>query len=40
MTDNTLTDLMCIALGYANGLLLGWLLWRRPQLKYKESKHD
>ena len=27
--------LMCLALGWMNGLWLGWLLWRRPQLKYQ-----
>jgi hypothetical protein len=26
--------LMCLAIGWSQGLYLGWLLWRRPQLKY------
>jgi hypothetical protein len=25
-------------LGWANGLYLGWVLWRRPQLTYGKSK--
>lgn len=27
--------LMCLALGWMQGLWIGWLLWRQPHLKYK-----
>ncbi len=26
--------IMCLVLGWANGLYLGWVLWRKPKLKY------
>lgn len=28
--------LMCLTLGWLQGIWIGWMLWRRPQLKYKE----
>lgn len=37
MSDDTMIALLGIALGHANGLWLGWVLWRRPKLKYKEQ---
>ncbi len=29
---------LCIAIAYGNGVFLGWLLWRRPQLL--KGEHD
>ena len=37
MTETEIIGLIALAVGYTNGLMLGWVLWRKPQL---ESKHD
>jgi hypothetical protein len=26
--------LMCLVVGWTQGLFIGWVLWRKPQLKY------
>jgi len=35
MTQTDWLLIMCIVLGWVSGLYLGWILWRRPQLKYR-----
>jgi hypothetical protein len=35
MTINDWLMLMCLAIGWLQGLYLGWVLWRKPQLKYQ-----
>ena len=35
MTVNDWLMLMCLAIGWIQGVYLGWVLWRRPNLKYK-----
>ena len=37
MTETEIIGLIALAVGYTNGLMLGWVLWRKPQLR---SKHD
>lgn len=32
MTDTEIIGLIALAVGYSNGLMLGWVLWRKPQL--------
>lgn len=34
MTTQDWLMLMCLALGWMQGLYLGWVLWRKPQLTY------
>lgn len=31
-------NLACLALGWAQGLWVGWYIWRRPSLKYRGKK--
>ena len=38
MTTQDWLMFMCLAIGWSQGLYLGWLLWRRPQLKYHGVK--
>jgi hypothetical protein len=33
MTDTEIIGLIALAVGYSNGLMLGWVLWRKPYLK-------
>lgn len=34
MTTQEWLMLMCLAVGWTQGLAIGWVLWRRPTLKY------
>ena len=38
MTTQDWVMLMCLALGWMQGLWIGWLLWRRLPLKYREDE--
>jgi hypothetical protein len=33
-------EFMALLLGWAQGVWLGWWLWRRPQLKYKTGEQN
>jgi hypothetical protein len=33
MTDAEIIGLIALAVGYSNGLMLGWVLWRKPYLE-------
>jgi hypothetical protein len=33
MTDTEIIGLIALAVGYSNGLMLGWVLWRKPYLE-------
>lgn len=35
MTTEEWLMLMCFAVGFTQGLYVGWVLWRNPNLKYK-----
>ena len=32
MTETEIIGLIALAVGYSNGVMLGWVLWRKPQL--------
>jgi len=36
MTDTEVIGLIALAVGYSNGVMLGWVLWRKPYLKVKK----
>jgi len=40
MSEDDWLMLFVMAVSYASGLHLGWVLWRRPQLKYKTGETD
>ena len=33
MTDTEIIGLIALAVGYSNGVMLGWVLWRKPYLE-------
>jgi hypothetical protein len=33
MTDTEIIGLIALAVGYSNGLMLGYMLWRKPYLE-------
>jgi hypothetical protein len=33
MTDTEIIGLIALAVGYSNGVMLGWALWRKPYLE-------
>ena len=33
MTETEIIALIALAVGYTNGVMLGWVLWRKPQLR-------
>jgi hypothetical protein len=33
-------EFMALLLGWLQGVLLGWLVWRRPHLKYKTGETE
>jgi hypothetical protein len=33
MTDTEIIGLIALAVGYSNGVMLGYMLWRKPYLK-------
>jgi hypothetical protein len=35
MNENDWLMIMCLALGWMQGLCLGWAVWRRPRLVYQ-----
>ena len=40
-TEIEIIGLIALVVGWANGLMLGWVLWSKPQLKYQtRGKHD
>jgi hypothetical protein len=36
MTDTEIIGLIALAVGYSNGLMLGYMLWRKPYLEVKK----
>ena len=40
MSDNEIISLLALVVGYSNGLMLGWVLWRKPLLKYKTGESN
>ena len=32
MTETEIIGLIALAVGYSNGVMLGWVLWRKPKL--------
>jgi hypothetical protein len=39
MTPNDWLLLMCLVIGWLQGLYVGWLIWRKPLLKYKGTNN-
>ena len=37
MTETDWLMIGCLALGWAQGLWVGWYIWRKPKLTYKEG---
>ena len=37
MTETDWLMIGCLALGCIQGLYVGWYIWRRPKLSYKEG---
>jgi hypothetical protein len=33
MTDTEIIGIIALAVGYSNGVMLGWVLWRKPYLE-------
>ena len=33
MTDTEIIGLIALAVGYSNGVMLGWVIWRKPYLE-------
>jgi hypothetical protein len=33
MTDTEIIGLIALAVGYSNGVMMGWVLWRKPHLE-------
>lgn len=40
MTKTDWLMLMMLAVGWMQGLYVGWALWRRPHLKYKTEDEE